>query len=218
MPLPLYFCYAILATAGVGLNLLECQIGAGLIKAFPALFLCACSWVYTRPRFGVWIPIAALFGAMGDFSLSSADRDWFIAGLVSFLIGHVAYCIAFRRDLQWSTGKGIAMGITLVGTLALLGAVLVRFVRAEEYALIAPVIFYVSVMCAMMVLAILHQSSSRLIALGGVVFIISDAHIAFNHMLLSAPVQGITLSGYSTYYLAQLLLVSGAIHEARQRG
>lgn len=218
MPIPLSLLYLILALAGVGLNLLECQVGAGLIKALPALLLCACAWSYTRPRFGYWICIAAVFGAAGDFSLSGADRDWFMAGLVSFLIGHVAYCIAFAKQLRWTLPRGAVIAVTLLGTLALLGAVLLRFVRAEEYVLIAPVIVYVAIMGVMMVLGVLHESSTRLIAAGGVVFIISDAHIALNHMLLDAPMLPVTLSGYTTYYLAQFLLVAGAIHEAREYG
>jgi len=215
LPIPLSFVYLILAIAGVGLNLLECQVGAGLIKALPALYLVACAWVFTRTRFSFWIPLAALFGAAGDFSLASAERDWFMAGLVTFLIGHLAYCVAFARHLRWTRTRGVVIGLTLLGTLLLLGAVLVRFIHAGEYAIIVPVIVYVTVMGVMMVLGVLHDSTSRLIAAGGVVFIISDAHIAVNHMLLTEPVQAITLTGYSTYYLAQYLLVSGAIHEAR---
>lgn len=215
MPLPLSIAYLFLTVVSLAINLAEPPFGAAMLRALPVLLLTGAAWAYTRPRFRYWIVIAALLGAAGDFSLSGAHRDWFIPGLVAFLIGHVAYCVAFAKDLQWSRSRGLAIGITLLLTLALLGAVCLRFIRAEEYGLIAPVVVYVGVMVVMMALAMLHRSSTLLIAIGGVVFILSDAHIALNHMLLDVPLLPVTLSGYTTYYLAQYLLISGAIHEAR---
>lgn len=215
MPLPLSLGYLLLAAAGVGLNFFDVQTGAGIIKALPALFLAGCAWVHTRQRFRVWIVAAALLGAVGDFSLATADRAWLMPGLVAFLLGHLAYCVSFAKELTWSRARGFCIGITTLFTLAFLAAVCARFVRAAEYGLIAPVIVYVAVMIVMMGIAALHRSTSILIAAGGVVFIVSDAHIAVNHMLLGAPLLPVTLSGYSTYYLAQYLLIAGAIHEAR---
>ncbi len=215
MPLPLSIAYLFLTVVSLAINLIEPPLGAGILRALPVLLLTCGAWVYTRSRFRYWIVIAALLGAAGDFSLSGAHRDWFIPGLVAFLIGHVAYCVAFAKDLQWSRARGVAIGVTLLFSLVLLAAVCLRFVQAEEYGLIAPVIVYVGVMVVMMILAMLHRSTTPLIAIGGVVFILSDAHIALNHMLLDAPLLPVTLSGYTTYYLAQYLLISGAIHETR---
>ncbi len=217
MPLPLILGYVVLMALGIGLNFTAVETGAGIIKALPVLLLTAGAWAYTRPRFRYWIVAAAFFGAVGDFCLASAEREWLLPGLVAFLVGHVAYCIAFAKDLQGSRARSVVIAVTLLFTLALLVAVCLRFVRAAEYGLIAPVIVYVAIMGVMMALAVLHRSTTHLIAVGGVVFILSDAHIALNHMLLEAPQLPITLSGYTTYYLAQGLLVAGAIHEARHR-
>jgi uncharacterized membrane protein YhhN len=202
---------------GIGLNLTAIDTGAGIIKALPVLLLTAGAWAYTRTRFWYWIVSAAFFGAVGDFCLASAEREWLLPGLVAFLVGHVAYCIAFAKDLQGSRARSVVIAVTLLFTMALLAAVCLRFVRAAEYGLIAPVSVYVAIMGVMMAIAVLHRSTTHLIAAGGVVFILSDAHIALNHMLLEAPQLPITLSGYTTYYLAQGLLVAGAIHEARHR-
>jgi len=97
----------------------------------------------------------------------------------------------------------------------LLAVVCLRMIFVGELSLIMPVVVYVAVMGVMMILTVLHQSPTWFIAAGGLIFILSDAHIAVNHMLLSSPRLDIALSGYTTYYLAQYLLVAGAIYEGR---
>jgi uncharacterized membrane protein YhhN len=156
-------------------------------------------------------------GAVGDYSLANAERAWFMAGLSAFLVGHVAYSVAFAKDLKWTRGRGRVIGVTAAATAALMAAVTVRMIHAGEYALVPPLLLYGTVMGVMMALAVLHQGPTRLIAAGGVVFIVSDAHIAVNHMLLKTPLLGIVLSGYASYYLAQYLLVAGSVYESRHR-
>ena len=217
MPLFLSVLYLVLALAGIGLNLVHVPMGAGVIKSLPTLFLVVCAWAYSRPRFGPWIAIGVALGAVGDYSLSNAERAWFMAGLCAFLVGHVAYSVAFAKDLRWTGARGVIIGVTTLAMAALVAAVSIRMAHAGEYGLIPPVCVYVLAMGAMMALTVLHQSSTRFIAAGGVIFVVSDAHIAVNHMLLSSPQLGIALSGYATYYLAQYLLVAGAVREARHQ-
>lgn len=190
---------------------------AAIVKTLPAIFLAIWAWTYSRPRFGPWVAIGALLGAVGDYSLANADRAWFMAGLCAFLVGHIAYSIAFAKDLRWTTARGVVIGITGVGMLALVAAVGIHMAHKGELGLIAPVAIYVAVMGVMMALSVLHDSPTPLIAIGGVMFVISDAHIAINHMLLAKTWLPFTLSGYTTYYLAQYLIVAGAVFETRRR-
>ena len=178
------------------------------------LFRSVCAFVYTRPRFGLWVTVGVLCGAVGDFSLANADRSWFMAGLTAFLVGHVAYSVAFAKDLRPNRKRLMVILSVALGMAALTLAVTIRLAHAREAALIAPVVVYVSTMCTMMALAVLHQSSTSWIAAGAVVFIISDAHIAVNHMLLESSRLSLALSGYATYYAAQYLLVAGAAKES----
>jgi len=216
MPVPLSMVYLILALAGTGLNLVHLNAGAGVIKSLPAIFLAACAWGYSRPRFGPWVALGVALGSVGDYSLSNADRSWFMAGLGAFLAGHIAYSIAFAKDLRWTAARGVVVGVCASGMTVLAVAVSMRMARIGDYAEILPVCIYVTVMGVMMALAVFHQSPTWFIAAGGVVFVISDAHIAVNHMLLDTSRLSLALSGYATYYLAQYLIVAGAIAEARQ--
>ena len=119
--------------------------------------------------------------------------------------------MTFARDLVWSRARLGVIAAATAPTLGLLAAVCVRLVRAEELGLIAPVFVYVAVMIGMMAIAALHRCDTRLIAAGAIVFMLSDARIAVNHMLLASPMLPITLSGYTSYYLAQYLIIDGAV-------
>jgi len=216
MPIALSVVYLFLALAGTGLNLVHLEIGSGIVKSLPAIFLAACAWAYSRPRFGPWVALGVALGSVGDYSLSNAERSWFMAGLGAFLAGHVAYSIAFAKDLRWTPARAWIVGVCTLAMAALTAAVSIRMAHANAFAEIPPVCVYVTVMGVMMALAVFHESPTRLIAAGAVVFVISDAHIAVNHMLLDTARLGLALSGYATYYLAQYLIVAGAIAEARQ--
>ncbi len=220
MPLYLTLCYLILALIGTASSCISIEVGIGIIKALPTLFLTACAWAYTRPRFGPWVIIGVVTGALGDFSLASAERSWFMAGVITFLIGHIAYSVAFAKELKSTRMRISFILATLLLMNVLVVLVFLRMIFVGEQALIVPVIIYVAVMSVMMTITMLHRSPTRFITAGGLVFVLSDAHIAVNHMLLPAPRLNIALSGYATYYLAQYLLVAGAVYESRlwQRG
>ena len=50
-----------------------------------------------------WLVVAALvLSAAGDVALIPSSRRWFLAGLVAFLLGHLAYALAFwSRPEPW---------------------------------------------------------------------------------------------------------------------
>ena len=45
--------------------------------------------------YGTWVLVALCLGWVGDIALVSAQRKWFLLGLVSFLLSHLAYIGAF---------------------------------------------------------------------------------------------------------------------------
>jgi uncharacterized membrane protein YhhN len=216
MPILPSLLYLVLSLVGTGITLVHLDAGAGVIKMLPVLLLTVCAWVYSRPRFGSWVVIALAMGAAGDYSLANSERSWFMIGLGAFLVGHVAYSVAFAKDLRWTRGRGIAIATAVLVMAGLLVAIIVRMIGKGEYAIIAGVSAYVVVISVMMALSVLHRSPTMLIAAGGLVFVISDAHIAVNFMLFDTPRLPVLLSGYATYYLAQYLLAAGAIFEARR--
>ena len=49
----------------------------------------------TDTSFGTWVLVALCLGWLGDIALVSARRTWFLLGLGSFLLSHLAYIGAF---------------------------------------------------------------------------------------------------------------------------
>lgn len=218
MPIAVTAFYWILTALSLSLNFIAPFTGIGILKALPTALLAVAAYRLTGKRFGFLIGIGVAFGSAGDFFLASMSKDWFLAGIVAFFIGHLFYLRAFWKDLAWTNGRVTS---SVVSSLALAGlgiASAVRLQAAEETGLIVPVLLYTVLLGTFMVVSILHRSPSPWIAIGAVVFVISDGHIAVNHMLLDAPLLPITLTGYTNYYLAQYLIVLGATLETRRAG
>lgn len=149
-----------------------------------------------------WFVVALVLSLAGDVFLM-LPRDLFVAGLASFLLGHLAYIVGL-----WSvetSAAGLAIGAAVIAVaLPLLGLRILRAVRAgEEPELLAPVAVYVLVISAMVVSA--GASGSGLALVGAVSFYASDALIAWNKFIEELP-RG-RLAIMVTYHLAQVALV-----------
>lgn len=215
MPFFASLIYCILALIATSRRFISFGAWKGAVKTVPIVFLAVCAWAYTRPRFGPWMFLGVALGAVGDYSLAVGGRIWFLIGLCAFLAGHVAYSVAFAKDLRWTRTRGVVIVVTVLAMAALVTAVVVAMAHKGDYAMIAPVVVYVIVMAVMMALAVLHQSPTPLIAIGAIIFIVSDAHIGINGILPGSKPLAFSISSAFTYYLAQYLLVAGAAYETR---
>jgi uncharacterized membrane protein YhhN len=146
--------------------------------------------------------IGLVLSLAGDVFLM-LPADLFIAGLASFLLAHVAYIAGFAA-------AGVSTGWTAVGLAvvavagAAVGTRIVRAVRSGEHAkMVAPVAAYMTVISAMVVLAI--GSADRLAAAGALIFYCSDALIAWDRFV--APKRWARPAIMATYQLAQAALV-----------
>lgn len=152
--------------------------------------------------------LAALFFSMiGDIFLMLPDREkWFVFGLGSFLIGHLAYIPGL-----WLLGISVvpmAVGALIVlVAIATLGLHIVKGVRAKEPKLGPPVALYMSVISAMVASAI---GTGRAIAIvGAVLFYCSDALIAWNGFIKEYPWGRLAI--IVTYHVAQVALALSLI-------
>jgi uncharacterized membrane protein YhhN len=182
---------------------------ARVTKAMPIALLLA--WVVGHvPVVGEayrWLLVAGLVFSMGgDLFLLSPAR--FRAGLASFFVGHVCYFLAFTVA---SGGVVISIGWTalLVATAAHLLYRLWPHVARERL----PVACYVVMITAMALVAIgralapaAPAPSGRLAALGALVFMVSDATLAFDRFVRPWP--GARVAVMVTYYAAQMLIAA----------
>jgi uncharacterized membrane protein YhhN len=136
-------------------------------------------------------------------------------GLGSFLIAHLAYIILFIKTsepVSWQLRikkRGMILGMLLA-----YAAVLLALLLPRTGALQIPVVVYAVVLCAMAMTAFLRTSSgfsahALLVALGSVLFVISDSLLAVNKFVFALPYAPVWIMG--TYLTAQYWIVRGMV-------
>lgn len=152
--------------------------------------------------YGQIILVGLLLSMAGDVLLIGRTRRAFLAGLIAFLLGHVAYAAGF-----------IERGVDLVATLAaaaFLGLVCIwlgrRYLPVIDPAMRRPVIAYAAIISAMLALAVgttVYQAAVLILA-GATLFWLSDLSVAANRLIRPAFIQ--RAWGLPAYYFGQLLL------------
>lgn len=155
------------------------------------------------PSARTWLVIGLVLSLAGDVFLLLPER-WFVAGLGSFLLGHIAYVVALQSERE-------SMGWLLVGLALVLLAVVVvgrRIVdgvaAGDQRGLVGPVIAYLLVISAMVVSA--FGTAALWAVVGASLFYVSDATLAWNRFLEKRPYG--PLAVMVTYHLGQLGLVA----------
>lgn len=155
-------------------------------------------------RFGTILTIGLALAWWGDVLL--IPRSTFLAGLVAFLLGHVAYAVAFAARGVDATATVVACG----GAGALAIPVGRWLLPSVEPAMKLPVLAYMTVISAMVALAIgtVAAHGNEWIAVGAIAFYASDLAVARQRFV--APGWINRLWGLPLYYGAQLVLASFA--------
>ena len=163
-------------------------------------------------RLDLLLITALAFSLAGDVFLMFSG--YFIPGLVSFLLAHLAYIALFREDLPWFPSRR-----ALAATLGV-GVAMYAFLwqGGLPTALRAPVAAYVLVIALMAAQAIgratLHRDGASLaVALGAGFFMLSDATLATNRFVSPLPMSQVWVLG--SYYAAQVLIVMGVLRGRR---
>lgn len=160
------------------------------------------------PRYRRGVLAGLLLSALGDVFLMLAPQpqgpDWFVFGLGSFLLAHLAYLLAFcgRAKLLarwWPFG---VYALVAAAVLAILQPHLPGALRWPVYA-------YVVVLSAMAAQAAAAWASSpdrstAAAALGGAFFVASDATLALDRFVAPFPLAAVIV--LATYWVAQLLI------------
>lgn len=154
--------------------------------------------------YGRSVLVALALCGFGDVLLIPKARAAFLAGLVSFLFGHLAFAFAF-------TQRGLAPGVfalALVPALAA-GLVFLRYCEPQvPNALRHPVRVYVAVISLMLACAAgtVGKAGAPTILLGAFMFWLSDLAVARDRFIVPGPWN--RLWGLPLYYAAQLSFAS----------
>jgi uncharacterized membrane protein YhhN len=177
--------------------------------AASAAFLVVAAGVGGGQPFDRWILAGLACGAAGDaFLLGRGDR-MFLAGLVAFLLGHLAYVAGLAQLVpagRWLPAAGAYAAPPIAAGLAALAWLWPRL-----GALRGPVIVYIAAITAMVVGAIAAHRAGALpapqrswLAAGAALFFVSDLAVARDRFVARGLAN--RLWGLPAYYAGQLLI------------
>lgn len=209
MPNILIIVLAIILMAGL-LNFGKKDNRRGLVPTKTTLSLLFILAVVIQPHpfpsFYHFLLVGLIFCLGGDVFLALPQKRMFLLGLISFLIGHLLYVIAFFSAAeigQW-TWIGTLVAMVISGWVYL-------WLRPHLGAMNGPVLLYIIVITAMLsgAWSILGDSSltltGRVMIFGGaVLFYFSDIFVARDRFLKNSFLN--RLVGLPMYYAGQFLL------------
>lgn len=184
---------------------------AFLFKPLTTLLVIAHAWPRGRelPALRRAVLAGLLLSLMGDVALLWPESG-FLTGLLSFLLAHLAYLHAFTRV------RPLASWWPAFAAYALLaGSILAALWPGVPAPLRAPVAVYVTCLAAMAAQAAVlgwrargtdAAARSALLALGGALFVCSDALLATHRFAVALPWSGLLI--LSTYWTAQWCIAS----------
>jgi len=147
------------------------------------------------------VVLAALGASLvGDVVLMTPDAR-FEAGLFAFLVAHLLYIAAFARDFQIE--PALAGGFLVIGLAFGVVPELMQGVRPRGPLIARSVSLYIGVICVMAVFA--AGTGVIIAAVGGALFVASDALLAWNRFVGRAP--GGRVLVHVLYHGAQVCLV-----------
>jgi uncharacterized membrane protein YhhN len=158
--------------------------------------------VHAQPG-GMFLLTGIVLCVAGDVFLISRQRHFFLLGLVSFLLAHVAYCVAFIRMSPDITAIAIAAPVLLVVAFFILRWLMPHLDSKMK----KPVLAYVVTICTMVALSagVMFQGGVQF-AVAAVVFMISDLFVARDRFVKTEFTN--RLIGLPLYYGAQLIFAA----------
>lgn len=168
-----------------------------------ALIAAATALTPADPTVRTAIVVGLTLGLIGDVLLF---YDQFLAGAAAFLLGHLAYLVAFLLtplSVPWLVAGAVAVGV-LIGTIA--GPV-VTGARERSATVGRVVVVYLIVIGAVLVFGV--GTANPWVVAGVVLFTVSDALLAYGRFVAPAP--GGRVAVHVTYHVAQALLVASLV-------
>ncbi|MBB2990466.1 putative membrane protein YhhN [Mycolicibacterium iranicum] len=179
------------------------------VKALAAVLLAGAALTHRFARERRWLTGALLFSAAGDFLLA---MPWwepsFVFGLAAFLVAHLCFLAALLPLATRSPRRLVGVAVIVVACVALLAWFWPNLV---EQGMALPVTAYITVLGAMVSVALLADLPTPWTALGGVCFAVSDAMIGISRFVL-APTNAEALAVPIWWvYAASLLLITAGL-------
>lgn len=187
--------------------------------AKPGVMLALLAWMWQSGAMNghaTWFAVGLAFSMAGDIFLMLPDEK-FMAGLVAFLLAHLAYLVGFNSTLPPLNLASLIPAV-LVGAVAgqIYRGIAAGLATSGNDKLRIPVQVYSGVISLMLLSALLtlvrdewNAGPAILVSSGALLFFLSDTFLAWNKFV--APLSYGKLRVIVTYHLGQALIVAGAV-------
>lgn len=161
------------------------------------------------------IVAGAFFSFLGDVFLLIEDKNpnFFIVGLVCFLITHIFYSLYFlqvkKMGISLLKQKPYLLLVTLLYTSGLLYLLVPKLGSLTIPVIVYAIVITIMVLCSLRAYNFSSEVSRLSLVLGAVFFVISDSLLAINKFY--APFSGAGFFIMLTYCLAQYFILTGFI-------
>jgi uncharacterized membrane protein YhhN len=160
------------------------------------------------PGWRVLVAAALVFSWLGDVLLLMDNM--FLSGLAAFLVAHIFYVIAYYKT---GAASGRINPVLLAG-IVVAGLAALRVLYPGLGDMLIPVVIYSSVLLTMVILALKRKGATPapsylLVAIGAMLFLISDSILGISKFAFEIPAERILVM--STYITAQFLIVHGLL-------
>ena len=167
--------------------------------------------VKKKNKLTFFVIIALLFSWFGDVFLmfQEVNSQYFVFGLVSFLLAHVTYIYIFRKSSSGFEPRIITYSTGF--TLLLFGVLILLLLWPGLGDMQIPVLVYTIVIICMGEVALFRKAEgASIVLIGAMLFIASDSMIAINKFY--EPITAARFWIMATYILAQYFIVAGIIN------
>jgi uncharacterized membrane protein YhhN len=215
----LLLVYLVFCIAEIVAEFFELQMLRYLVK--PTLMIVLALYFYQESKpditsFAKKILAALVFSWGGDVFLMFPDL--FLPGLISFLIAHIFYILAFTENIHRASERRSIVNIVLFALPFLFFSfTLFSFLLPNLGEMMIPVGVYTSVITVMGISAAIRpqsvgKQSYIMVLAGAVIFMISDSIIALNKFMYHDELPYARIIIMVTYLLAQYLIVEGCLN------
>ena len=188
--------------------------------AKPAVMVALFLWLWNSTRLSgasLWFGLGILLSLTGDILLMISLDRLFLAGLVVFLLAHLAYLIGFNIPIPEISAWGIFLAIIVgLGGMRTIRRIVAALAANGQDRMRTPVIIYGMVISLMLLSAMMkmtdftwNANAATLVGVGAFLFYVSDIILAWHKFV--APIKNGRIYNIAAYHLGQIILIAGVI-------
>ena len=188
--------------------------------AKPTVMIVLFIWLMTSVGLSdslLWFGMGILFSLVADILLMISLDRMFLAGLIIFLLAHLAYVIGFNTPIPAFSAWGIVLAVMVgLGGTRIIRRILDVLPSKGQANMRTPIIVYSLVISLMLLSAMMKLSdvtwnagAAVLVSVGAFLFYISDIILAWHKFV--SPIQYGRIYNIAAYHLGQIILIAGVI-------